>query len=438
MTTSPPTLGAVRFVLRDASRPLLVLGPSLGTSAAALWQDVAVLLSPHADVVGWDLPGHGTSPMLDGPAACAGLTMADLASGVLDVAVEAQRERGDAGAPFWYAGDSVGGAVGLQLLLDAPQRVAGATLISTGARIGTPEAWQERADLVAVAGTPTQVSGSAERWFAPGFIARRPDVTTRLLASLQVADRFGYAAVCRALAGFDVRDRLREIEVPVAAVAGRHDRPTPVASLEEISAGVPRGTLRVLDDAAHLPPAEKPAEVARVIAELMGLPGPQGEEIREVSGDASGAGDVDGDGRVVVSGPEAGGEGAGHGADRVHGEGMRVRREVLSDEHVDRAIARTTGFTQDFQDLITRYAWGEIWTRPGLDRRTRSAVTLTALVAGGHWDELEMHVRAARRNGLTADEIGEVLLQTAIYCSVPSANHAFAVADRVLGEDGEI
>lgn len=118
-----------------------------------------------------------------------------------------------------------------------------------------------------------------------------------------------------------------------------------------------------------------------------------------------------------------------------HAAGMRVRREVLSDAHVDRAEARKTPFTQDFQDLITRYAWGEIWTRPGLDRRTRSAVTLTAMVARGHWGELEMHVRAARRNGLTPDEIGEVLLQTAIYCGVPDANHAFAVAQRVLEEE---
>ncbi|HEY7398012.1 MAG TPA: 4-carboxymuconolactone decarboxylase [Gaiellaceae bacterium] len=117
-------------------------------------------------------------------------------------------------------------------------------------------------------------------------------------------------------------------------------------------------------------------------------------------------------------------------------EGMRVRREVLGDEHVDRAVERTTDFTADFQDLITRYAWGEIWTRPGLDRRTRSCITLTALTALGHFDELAMHVRAALRNGLTPDELKEVLLQAAIYCGVPAANHAFAVAQRVLEEEG--
>jgi 4-carboxymuconolactone decarboxylase len=120
--------------------------------------------------------------------------------------------------------------------------------------------------------------------------------------------------------------------------------------------------------------------------------------------------------------------------DAAHERGMEVRREVLGDEHVDRAVARTTSFTADFQDFITRYAWGEIWTRPGLDRKKRSCVTMTALVATGRFDELGMHVRAALRNGLTEDEIKEVLLQCAVYCGVPAANSAFAVAQRTLGD----
>src|SRR5207244_8386131 len=111
-----------------------------------------------------------------------------------------------------------------------------------------------------------------------------------------------------------------------------------------------------------------------------------------------------------------------------------VRREVLGDEHVDRANERKTEFTEEFQDLITRYAWGEIWTRPGLDRKTRSAVTLTALIALGRDEELAMHVRGALRNGLTPDEIKEVMLHAAIYCGVPAANSAFAIAQRVLDE----
>ncbi|MBO1754583.1 4-carboxymuconolactone decarboxylase [Allobranchiibius sp. CTAmp26] len=114
--------------------------------------------------------------------------------------------------------------------------------------------------------------------------------------------------------------------------------------------------------------------------------------------------------------------------------GMAVRRSVLGDAHVDRAEARTDDFTRDFQELITRYAWGSVWTRPGLDRRSRSIATLTALIARGHWDEFEMHVRAARTNGLSVEEIGEVILQSAIYCGVPAANHGFALASTVLRE----
>jgi 4-carboxymuconolactone decarboxylase len=118
-------------------------------------------------------------------------------------------------------------------------------------------------------------------------------------------------------------------------------------------------------------------------------------------------------------------------ADR-YDEGMKIRREVLGDEHVDRAVERTSEFTAEFQDLITRYAWGEIWARPGLDRKTRSCMTLVALVAAGRTEELELHVRAALRNGVTPDEIKEVLLHCAVYCGVPAANTAFSIAQRVI------
>ena len=124
-------------------------------------------------------------------------------------------------------------------------------------------------------------------------------------------------------------------------------------------------------------------------------------------------------------------------SDPLRDEGMRVRREVLGDDHVDAALENTTDFTVDFQNFITRYAWGEIWTRPGLDRRTRSCITLTALVALGKLEELEMHVAAALRNGLAVDEIKEVLLHSAIYCGVPAANAAFAVAGSVLADHDE-
>jgi 3-oxoadipate enol-lactonase / 4-carboxymuconolactone decarboxylase len=362
--------------------PPLVVGPSLGTSVSALWGRCAELLGDRFHVIGWELPGHGR-----GPAETSAFTVADLAAAVV-AAVDRTLGR----MAFAYAGDSVGGAVGLQLALDAPSRLTGVAVLCTGARIGTPDGWRERAALVRASGTPVMVEGSAKRWFSPGFLDRRPEVGTALLRALQEADAESYSLVCEALAGFDVRDRLPEIRVPLLAVGGSDDEPTPAAVLREDAAAVPGGRFVELDGVAHLAPAEAPNAVASLLADHLLLP----------SDDAA--------------------------------AGMAVRRAVLGDAHVDRAVAGTTGVTAAYQDLITRYAWGGIWTRPGLARRDRSIAVLTALVAGRHFDELEFHLRAALTNGLTREEIVEVLLQSAIYVGVPAANSAFAVAKRVLDE----
>ncbi len=387
---------AVRFGRGSATdKPLLVLGPSLGTSAGTLWSAAAEPLTEHFTILAWELPGHG----LDRSRPTAPLTMGELAAGVLAMVDEV------GASSFYYAGDSVGGAVGLQLLLDAPDRVLGAALICTGARIGTAESWQERIATVRTDGTAALVASSAQRWFAPGFVDREPDRAADLLTALAEATDEGYAAVCGALAGFDVRDRLGEVRAPVLALAGAHDVSTPTALLREVADGVGDGTLRVLDDVAHLAPAEAPGQVAALVAHhLLGVP--------------------------LEDEPPAPGAGT---AERFEA-GMVVRREVLGDAHVDRARAATTPLTADFQDFITTYAWGGVWTRDGLDRRSRSMITITAMVALGHTEELALHVRAARTNGLTDEEIAEVILHSAIYCGVPAANKAFGVAQRVLDE----
>ena len=290
-------------VFADApGRPLLLLGPSLGTSAEALWARCAARLRGGFHVVGWDLPGHGRS------APAAAFTVADLAREVVALAGRLRP-----GEPFRYAGDSLGGAVGLQLLLDAPQWVTSAALLCTGARIGEASGWLERATLVRAAGTESVVAGSIDRWFAPGFAAARPEVVEELIGSLRAADPESYARACEALAGFDVRDRLPAIEAPVLAIAGAHDRPAPPAGLELIARCVRDGRLVVLDGVAHLAPAELPDGVAALLD--------------------------------------------GHFGDSA---GLAVRRAVLGDAHVDRSQAATTAFTRDFQDFITAYAWGEV------------------------------------------------------------------------------
>jgi len=247
--------------------PLLVCGPSLGTSAKALWSPVAPLLADDFHVVAWDLPGHGTNRSVPADA----FTMAELASSVLSFVDGVLTERGHDGDPFIYAGDSVGGAVGLHLLLDHPERVRAAALVCTGARLGDEAMWRERADLVTRSGTEVLVDASATRWFRPGFIDEQPDLAAGLLQALRDADRFGYAAVCGALATFDVRDRLGEVTAPVVAVAGAYDVAAPVAAMAEIAHGVADGRLVVLDRVAHQAPVEAPLETARAIRDVAGF-----------------------------------------------------------------------------------------------------------------------------------------------------------------------
>jgi 3-oxoadipate enol-lactonase len=232
----------------------LVLGPSLGTSADACWGPCAALLRDEFDVVAWELPGHGTDR---GPAPEA-LTVEELAERVLE----------QVDGPFLYAGDSVGGEVGLQLLLSAPDRVLGAVLCCTGAKIGDESMWTERTAAVGASGTASLVTASAGRWFGPGFLEREPERASALLHALRDATDEGYLAVVHAIAAYDVRDRLGEIEAPVVAVAGAHDPTCPPDTLREIAEGVRHGRLVVLDEVGHQAPAEAPDVVAALVREL--------------------------------------------------------------------------------------------------------------------------------------------------------------------------
>ena len=386
-------LTAVRLGGRPGM-PLLVLGPALGTTAQTLWSAVAPELARDFQVVAWDLPGHGTNSMVPEEP----ITIADLAAGVLTL-VDGMGE-GIHPPTFHYAGNSVGGAVGLQLMLDAPGRVESATLICTAARLGDPAEWRERAEKVLASGTEVLVPGATERWFAPGFVERHHGRASSLLHALGDTVDEGYAAVCGAVAGYDLGDRLAEIEVPLLAVAGGRDVAAPPEALRALAEGVRDGRLVVLEDVAHLAPVEDPESVARLVREQ--ALGPTRDQLTVAE---------------------------------LRDVGMQVRREVLGAEHVDRAMADATELTREFQHFITEYAWGGVWTRPGLDRRARSLITLTAIISGGHHAELAMHLRAARTNGLSVAEIRELIIQTAIYSGVPSANVAFRIAQEVFADE---
>lgn len=232
--------------------PLLLLGPSLGTSTL-LWDRVVPALAEHYRVALWDLPGHGAAP-----ASADRFSIAELADAVA-TAVD---------GPFLYAGVSLGGAVGLELLLRHGDRIAAAAILCSGAKIGTAEGWHERAAQVRAQSTSSLIIGSAQRWFAPGSIERDPDLTGRLLHVLQNTHDESYARCCEALAVFDARDRLGEIATPVLAVWGDHDAVTPEASAREIAEGVQHGEAIGIPDASHLAPADSPAQTAAVLREF--------------------------------------------------------------------------------------------------------------------------------------------------------------------------
>ncbi|WP_313822893.1 alpha/beta hydrolase [Citricoccus sp.] len=263
---STPEITAIRLAGEGEAAPdkdVLFVGAGLGTGVQALWAEAANELADRFQVIGWDLPGHGQSPAHNAP-----ITMADLANAVADL-VKAQHAAGTipAGAKVYYAGVSINGAVALQLGLDHGDLFDGIAVICSAAKIGQTEAWQERATFVEAAGTPSMVAGSAEKWFAPGFIEQHAERTTRLLHTLQEADRFSYARLCEALGGFDVRERLGEITVPIVALHGAEDGVCPPADGEAIAAGVASGQAHVLENVAHQAPIEKPAETAAILKE---------------------------------------------------------------------------------------------------------------------------------------------------------------------------
>ncbi|MEZ0447546.1 alpha/beta fold hydrolase [Cellulomonas sp. ICMP 17802] len=368
-----------------AHHDLLVLLPSLGTTAA-LWDGVVAGLRADPATAALrllriDLPGHGASPATADP-----VTVADLAAGVLAVVDEA------GGGSFHVAGVSLGGAVALELAAAHPDRVRTLTLCCSGARIGTAPSWAERAAAVRAGGTASLVAGSAARWFAPGFLERGDPAGARALDALLQVDDESYARCAEALASFDRSSTVPTIAVPTLLVSGGHDAVTTPASMQELAESLPHAAHATLASAGHLAVLEQPRAVVALLRDHLG------------------------------------------GPDDARARGMRVRRAVLGDAHVDAAVAATTPLTAPFQDFLTRYAWGEVWSRPGLSRRDRSIATLAGLVTGGHEAELRMHVRAALRNGLSPDEIAEVVLHTALYAGLPAANSAMAVVRDVVAD----
>ncbi|WP_234335080.1 4-carboxymuconolactone decarboxylase [Streptomyces sp. NRRL S-118] len=449
--------------------PVLILGPSLGTTWH-MWDRQIPELSRQWRVLRFDLPGHGGAP-------------ADPAAAVQDLADRLLATLDRLGVHrFGYAGCSIGGAIGTDLALRAPHRLASLALVASSPRFGTADEFRQRGVIVRTNGLDPMARTAPERWFTPGFAAAQPAIVDWAVQMVRTTDPGCYVAACEALAAFDVRADLGRVGVPTLVLVGSEDRVTGPAEARTLVAGIPDARLAVVPGASHLAPVEQPAAVTDLLVRhfstswqaasdsTTGLaalaappvmqaiaapaaytPAPHPPHAAETHhaaaaphpgpvappapAPAAAAVPPPAAATGPVTQPAVPGAAAPDGRPDPYDAGMKVRREVLGDAHVDRAMAAADDFTRDFQELITRYAWGEVWTREGLDRRTRSVVTLTALVAGGHLEELAFHTRAALRNGLSPAEIMEVLLQTAVYCGVPAANSAFRVARQVIREE---
>ncbi|MGA9871174.1 MAG: 3-oxoadipate enol-lactonase [Rhodococcus sp. (in: high G+C Gram-positive bacteria)] len=371
---------------RTPSTETVVLIGSLG-STRSMWDPQVAALSEVADVIRVDLRGHGESLVPPGP-----YSMSDLAGDVLTLLDSAERDR------VHLVGLSLGGAIAQWIAVHRPARVVSLSLLCTSARFGEPAAWLDRAATTRSGGTESLADAVVSRWFTPELAERDAELTARHRAMIVSTPDEGYAACCEAIAGWDNRADLGRITARTLVVAGEQDPATTPDDMKILAESIAQSTFHVLSPAAHLANVEQAGEVTRLL-------------LAHIAGDKYDAGR--------------------HAA---HVAGMRVRRTILGDYHVDRSIERTTEFTAPFQDFITRTAWGDIWTRPGLDHRTRRLLTLAILTAVGNQHELDMHIRAALRGCIDPGELAEVFLHTAVYTGVPNSNAAFAMANTALAE----
>jgi 3-oxoadipate enol-lactonase/4-carboxymuconolactone decarboxylase len=371
-----------------ADRPPLVLLNSIGTDMG-VWAGALPHLLSTFRVLRIDTRGHGAS---DAPTGDYSLSMlaGDVAA-AMDAAGIAQAV---------VAGVSLGGMVAMQLALDRPERVHALALICTSARMD-PAAWEARIAAVREGGMAAIADAAIRRFLSPDFAAAHPDVAETLRAGLLACNPVGYAGAAAAIRDMALLQRLAGIVVPTLVIAGDRDVSTPFAGHGERIVEAIAGAQVVHLPVAHLAPVEDPAGVAGAIR---GLRAP---------------------GAIA----------AAAAADTLFDAGLVNRRRVLGDAWVDRSLANRTPFNADFQAMITRIAWHEIWGRPGLDDRTRRLLVLAITASLSRWEEFALHVRAGlSQGGFTQGELREVLMQTAIYAGVPAANTAFAEAAKVIAD----
>ena len=363
-------------------RPALLLGNSIGTDHC-LWDPVIPELTRSFRVLRFDMRGHGASEAPAGE-----YSLEHLARDALAVADAAGVKR------FHYAGISLGGMIGMWLGANAANRVDRLVLSNTAPHF-PPEGWASRIAAVRAGGMASVADMVMGRFFTLGFVAGGGALYGTTRRTLLAVNPAGYIGCCAAIRDMDLRGELAKIGTPTLVIAGRDDQATPPAQGQSIAQAI-RGAAYAELPCAHIPTLEAPAAFVDAAVGFLSA------------------------------------QAVGSEAQR-YDRGLARRKEVLGVDYVEARLKNRHPLTDEFQALITRYAWGEMWTRPVFDDRTRRLLVLAMMVALKSWEEFELHVRAGLEHELSPTELKELLMLAAIYCGVPAANTAFAHSRKLIG-----
>ena len=358
--------------------PVLIFSNSLGMDLH-MWDAMVPLLLPYFQILRYDTRGMGKSEVTPEP-----YSVELLGQDVIDLMDKLKIDKAH------FCGLSMGGQIGQWLGIHKPLRLNKLIISNTAAKIGNDEGWNDRIKTISEKGMSSIVEAALIGWFTDDFRQSHPAIIEQVRKHFNSNDIQGYANCCAAVRDADFRTDLNRIPVETLVVAGEEDPSTTVRDAEFMAQHIPNSQLQIYP-ARHITSIEQAnAMAAGLILFLVG--------------------------------------------ESTFDKGMHVRRTVLGNAHVDRANKKRNDFTTDFQDFISNYAWGEIWTRPGLSKHSRSLITVAMLIALNRPDELKMHIRAAFNNGVTRDELKEVIMQAGLYCGLPAANSAFHLAQEIMNE----